>query len=79
MRPQRPVDGATRGIRCAATNDLGYWCSRDAGHYGAHESRNDRGRGLIAWWNNEYRHPFESHRESHGPAQQSGSESPHEG
>jgi hypothetical protein len=44
----------TRGIRCAAKSELGDWCSRDAGHRGAHESRDPKGRGLVGWWNEEY-------------------------
>jgi hypothetical protein len=47
-------DGAKRGIRCAAKSELGDWCSRDAGHRGAHESRDPKGRGLVGWWNEEY-------------------------
>lgn len=53
LTPRRKIDGATRGIRCAAKNGT-WWCTRDAGHYGAHESRDSKGRGLIAWWNEEY-------------------------
>lgn len=56
--PAKPIDGATPGIRCAAKQGS-WWCSRDAGHYGAHESRNPDGRGLIAWWNEEYRRSSE--------------------
>jgi hypothetical protein len=53
LATRQKITGATRGIRCAAKNDV-WWCTRDAGHYGAHESRDGKGRGLIAWWNEEY-------------------------
>lgn len=60
-RPAMPhspkeITGSTRGIRCPAKNGK-WWCSRDAGHYGAHESRSDDGPGLIGWWNAEYVRP----------------------
>ena len=53
------VTGATPGIRCAAKT-LDQWCSRDAGHPGAHQSRHPTAfRGAISWWNEVYLRPWD--------------------
>jgi hypothetical protein len=40
-------DETDPGVRCPVSDP--FWCSRDAGHPGAHVNRSATGKGMIGW------------------------------